>query len=498
MKLKAHVKIVYKVYVMTNIKFNFNNSYVTLPEILYTYTDPIKVSNPKIVIVNKDLMLELGLNDSDMGDNELANLLSGNVMPEGSDPVAMAYAGHQFGGFTLLGDGRAHLIGEHIAPNSKRYDVHLKGSGRTPYARGGDGRAALGPMLREYIMSEAMYALGIATTRSLAVTATGETVPRETPLAGAVLTRIASSHIRIGTFEYAAHKQNPDLVKCLLDYTIQRHYLDVKNANNPAIALLKGVIEKQTDLITHWMRVGFIHGVMNTDNMTLSGETIDYGPCAFMDVYDAKTVFSSIDRNARYAYGNQPLMAQWNIARLAESLLPLIDPNIDKAIEIAEDIVNGVQDIYAQKWLNMMRAKLGLCGKNPQDKQLIDDLLSWMTINHIDYTNCFRSLSSDQKPQEKVYHCRKFNDWYQKWQNRLALEKSKQASISLMRQNNPAIIPRNHNVENALEQANAGNMQPFNDLLAALKTPYCEHENIKCYQSPPQPSERVFQTFCGT
>jgi uncharacterized protein YdiU (UPF0061 family) len=345
-----------------------------------------------------------------------------------------------------------------------------------------------------------MHALGISTTRSLAVVTTGETVMRQEPLIGAILTRVAQSHIRIGTFEYAAEKQNSDFTHHLLHYTIKRHYPEVKDTDNLAIALLEGVIDKQTDLITHWMRVGFIHGVMNTDNMTVSGETIDYGPCAFMDVYDPKTVFSSIDTMGRYAYGNQPLIAQWNIARLAESLLPLINPDINKAIRIAEDIINRFHPIYEEKWLNMMRSKIGLFEKHKEDKQLIADLLLWMQKNYIDYTNIFYDLSSDKKPQGAVYNCKQFDDWYQKWHNRLLLETSKshQDCVALMRRTNPVIIPRNHNVEHVFDAAYKGNMHPFNNLLEALKNPYCDDPSVTLYTLPPKPSERVFQTFCGT
>jgi len=498
LKSKVNVKIVCKVYVMK--EFNFNNSYVKLPEIFYNRLDPIKVHKPQMVIHNKDLISELGLNFEDIDASTLAAFCSGNFIPENADPIAMAYAGHQFGHFTILGDGRAHLIGEHITPDGKRYDIQLKGSGRTSYARRGDGRAALAPMLREYIISEAMYNLAIPTTRSLAVVTTGETVQRETPLFGAILTRVASSHIRIGTFEYAAEKQDLNDLECLLTYTINRHYPEIKEVKNHAIALLECVVEKQTDLITHWMRVGFIHGVMNTDNMTLSGETIDYGPCAFMDAYDPQTVFSAIDTMGRYAYGNQPLIAQWNIARLAESLLPLINPDSQKAIEIAEDIINRFQSIYEKKWLKMMRSKLGLFEDHKEDNALISDLLTWMHKNHVDFTNCFRNLSSEHKPNDSLYKCKKFDNWYLRWQNRLDLEtsKSRQDSLLLMRRNNPAIIPRNHNVEYALEAASKGNLQPLQDLLTALKNPYQDNQGFKTYKSSPKPSERVFKTFCGT
>lgn len=479
------------------MKFNFDNSYIGLSELFYTLLDPVKVKEPEIVIINHTLMSELGI-DYDPSDNNLAEYFSGNLILDGSKPLAMAYAGHQFGHFTLLGDGRAHLLGEHITPNGQRFDIHLKGSGRTPYARRADGRAALKPMLREYIISEAMHALGIPTTRSLAVITTGEKVIREDLLTGAILTRVASSHIRIGTFEYAAYQQDETLVEKLLDYTINRHYPELINANNKAMALLEKLIDKQTDLITHWMRVGFIHGVMNTDNMTLSGETIDYGPCAFMDIYNPKTVFSSIDTMGRYAYSNQPLILQWNIARLAESLLPLIHKDMSKAIEYAEEIVNKISDVYQTKWLDMMLAKLGLSYKHHSDKEIVTELLSWMEHNYIDYTNCFYDLTHNNSFEDKKYQSEKFKNWYKNWQERLEQEISKPSTKDLMQANNPTIIPRNHNVEHALESADKGNLEPLTNLLSALKNPYSKTHDLKNYQSPPAPSERVFQTFCGT
>ena len=437
--------------------------------------------------------------DSNLGENGQAELFSGNQLPKGSEPFAQAYAGHQFGHFTILGDGRAHVWGEHITPDGKRLDIQFKGSGRTPYSRHADGRAALGPMLREYIISEAMHALGIPTTRSLAVVTTGEDVFRETPLPGSILTRVASSHIRVGTFEFAAAQAGRELAEPLLDYTIERHDPDLKEADNKALAFLERVMERQIDLIVNWMRVGFIHGVMNTDNMTVSGETIDYGPCAFMDSFDPNTVFSSIDHMGRYAYASQPVMAQWNLSRLAGALLSVIDEDEDRAVEMAKETIAKFPALYKSKWLSMMRAKLGVFGTHKEDEKLISDLLDWMQKNHADYTNTFHDLSQEDKSSNKLYDTKTFTDWYGRWEQRLEQNKKPfKSSLCLMKANNPAVIPRNHKVEEALEAANADNYKPFHDLLSALKDPYKDTETHIPYQLPPEPSERVYQTFCGT
>ena len=345
---------------MTEHIFRLESTYAELPPVFFNKLSPTPVSQPSLVIFNDKLTDEIGLNLSTMDEKDRIKLLSGNLIPDGVEPFAQAYAGHQFGNFTMLGDGRAIVLGEHITPSGGRFDIQLKGSGRTPYSRGGDGRAALGPMLREYIISEAMHSLGIPTTRSLAVVTTGERVFREDELTGAILTRVASSHIRVGTFEFAAIQQDKAITRALLDYLIHRHFPEIREDENSALSLLNAVIQQQADLITHWMRVGFIHGVMNTDNMALSGETIDYGPCAFMDRFAPDTVFSSIDHRGRYAYANQPHIAQWNIARLAEAILPLIHEKREKAIEMAEDSLNAFESIYKNKWLIMMCSKLGL------------------------------------------------------------------------------------------------------------------------------------------
>ena len=484
---------------MADSGFNFNNTYIHLPKAFYTELSPVPVRKPEMVIFNAPLATDMGLDFSGISTDVKAALFSGNIMPKGSEPLAQAYAGHQFGHFTMLGDGRAIVWGEHITPSGQRLDIQFKGSGPTPYSRGADGRAVLGPMLREYIISEAMHALNIPTTRSLAVVTNGEKVYRETGLPGAILTRIASSHIRVGTFEYAALQQDKGIIQTLVNYTIDRHYPWIKEEQNKTLSLLKAVIEKQADLITHWMRVGFIHGVMNTDNMTLSGETIDYGPCAFMDAYDPRTVFSSIDHMGRYAYANQPDIAQWNLARLAETMLPLLDDEIEKAADTTEEAVNGFGALYKDKWLSMMRAKLGLFGARAEDESLITDLLDWMQRAGADYTNTFRHLTEEEPPQGKPYNDKTFKEWYTRWQAQLAKNtKPLKSSLSLMRANNPVVIPRNHKVEQVLVAATNGDLKPLKDFLTALQEPYKNRSDFKPYQSPPKQEERVYQTFCGT
>ena len=481
-----------------NIGWRFDNSYAQLPEHFYSRMSPIPVPEPRLAIFNTALSKELGLNLQNISASNLAELLSGNMLPDGSQPIAQAYAGHQFGHFTLLGDGRAHLLGEHTSLDGKRFDVQLKGSGKTPFGRRGDGRAALGPMLREYIISEAMHALGISTTRSLAVVYTGEPVYRETTLQGAVLTRIASSHIRVGTFAYFAATNDGEGLKTLADYTIAKHYPESKDSAQPYLDLLSGVMERQANLIVDWLRVGFIHGVMNTDNMAVSGETIDYGPCAFMDSYDPATVFSSIDQTGRYAYGNQPHIAQWNLMRFAETLIPLLHETANEAIKLAEEKINAFPDLFQKKWQAMMRAKLGLLQEQPGDELLIRDLLKWMQQQKTDFTNTFRNLSD---LEETNRNCKdpEFQTWFARWQLRLPQNpETRQEALEVMNQNNPAIIPRNHQVEQALNAAANGDMKQVHELLEALQTPYINRPEIKAYQSPPPPSEQVYQTFCGT
>ena len=484
---------------MTCSGFKFDNTYLQLPEMFYTKLLPSPVPKPEIVILNTQLAMELGLNFSHTSLDNQAELFSGNQIPKSAEPFAQAYAGHQFGHFTILGDGRAIVLGEHINPTGQRFDLQFKGSGPTPYSRNGDGRAALGPMLREYIISEAMNALNIPTTRSLAVVTNGNQVYRETALPGAILTRVASSHIRVGTFQFAALKHDKDITQALLDYTIKRHYPEIEEKQNTPLALLEAVVKNQAALVTHWMRVGFIHGVMNTDNMALSGETIDYGPCAFMDTYDPGTVFSSIDHMGRYAYANQPAIVQWNIARLAETLLPLLDANIEKAKELAEEAINGFGAIYKENSLSMLRAKVGLFGKHKEDEKLITDLLDWMQKEGADYTNTFLDLTHETPPKGEPYNTCAFKEWYSRWQARVAKNKqSLDSSLALMRTSNPVVIPRNHKVEQVLNAATNGDLHPLKDLLAALQAPYKYNSNLKPYQSPPTPEEKVCQTFCGT
>ena len=484
---------------MTSSGFKFDNTYLHLPEIFYTKLVPAPVPEPEMVILNTPLAIELGLDFSEISLDKQAVLFSGNQMPESAEPFAQAYAGHQFGHFSILGDGRAIVWGEHITPTGQRFDLQFKGSGPTPYSRGGDGRAPLGPMLREYIISEAMQALNIPTTRSLAVVTHGEQVYRETTLPGAILTRVASSHIRVGTFQFAALKEDKETIQALLDYTIKRHYPEIKEKQNKALSLLKAVIEKQAELITHWMRVGFIHGVMNTDNMALSGETIDYGPCAFMDTYDPGTVFSSIDHTGRYAYANQPAITQWNLARLAETLLPLINENAEKARDLAEEAINGFGVVYKEKSLSMLRAKVGLFGEQPEDEKLITDLLDWMHQKGADYTNTFLDLTNEAPPKGESYNSDTFKEWHTRWQARVVKNTQPlESSLALMRANNPVVIPRNHIVEQALDAATNGDLHPLKDLLATLQEPYKNSSDLKPYQCPPKPEEKVCHTFCGT
>ena len=484
---------------MTSSGFKFDNTYLHLPEIFYTNLVPAPVPEPEMVILNTPLAIELGLDFSEISLGKQAVLFAGNQMPESAEPFAQAYAGHQFGHFSILGDGRAIVWGEHITPTGQRFDLQFKGSGPTPYSRGGDGRAPLGPMLREYIISEAMQALNIPTTRSLAVVTHGEQVYRETTLPGAILTRVASSHIRVGTFQFAALKGNKETIQALLDYTIKRHYPEIKEKQNKALFLLKAVIEKQAELITHWMRVGFIHGVMNTDNMALSGETIDYGPCAFMDTYDPGTVFSSIAHTGRYAYANQPAITQWNLARLAETLLPLINENAEKARDLAEEAINGFGVVYKEKSLSMLRAKVGLFGEQPEDEKLITDLLDWMHQKGADYTNTFLDLTNEAPLKGESYNSDTFKEWHARWQARVVKNTQPlESSLALMRANNPVVIPRNHIVEQALDAATNGDLHPLKNLLAALQEPYKNSSDLKPYQCPPKPEEKVCHTFCGT
>ena len=481
-------------------KFNFDTTYTKLPSQFFKIQNTVPVLSPEVIIVNHELANSMSLDFSKLDEAELANLFSGNCLPDSIQTFSQAYAGHQFGHFTMLGDGRAVVWGEHVTADKKRLDIQFKGSGQTPYSRRGDGRAALGPMLREYIISEAMFGLGIPTTRSLAVVKTGEEIFRETRLKGAILTRVASSHIRVGTFEFAAALKDEKLVQSIMNYTLNRHFPESANENvKPAITLIEAIIESQANLIVEWMRVGFIHGVMNTDNMALSGETIDYGPCAFMDNYNLNTVFSSIDRGGRYAYGNQPKIAQWNIARLIEALIPLINDDVNKSIEIGNELINSFSGLYQNKWLEMMKSKLGLTGTSEEDKYLIDDLLTWMENNNADYTNTFIYLGKEKQPCKGIYKKQDFKDWYKRWKKRLIKsETSFKDSLDEMNLKNPQIIPRNHKVEEALNAANNNDLNPLNNLLELLKYPYKENPKNSPYQDPPTLEQRVKETFCGT
>ena len=480
-----------------NINWNFDNTYSRLPDPFREKINPVKVKNPELVMLNKSLAEDLNLDFSGLDQAKLSALFSGNELPNDSRSIAQAYAGHQFGHFTMLGDGRAVLIGEHISKNNHRYDIQFKGSGKTSFSRNGDGRAALGPMLREYIISESMHFLNIPTTRSLAVAKTGEKVIRETQLEGAILTRVASSHIRVGTFQYIAARNKKGELEMLFEYVIKRHYPEIESSKNQALDLLNVVLNKQIELVVNWMRVGFIHGVMNTDNMSIAGETIDYGPCAFMDIYDPKTVFSSIDKLGRYAYCNQPIITKWNLSRFAECLIPLIDGDQDKAIKLATEVIDTFEKKYEEKWLGMMRNKIGLADEDEKDKFLILDLLTWMHKNKVDYTNTFCHLMNFQTQNDIVYENNEFSDWKKRWQERLSQNSSSEKYINLMRSVNPLVIPRNHIVEDVLKKANQGNFEPINNFLKILSSPYTDQKHITEYQIPSQ-SDENYQTFCGT
>lgn len=486
---------------LNDIGWNFDNSYAKLPESFFTKQDPTPVRSPELIVLNEPLAASLGLDADALKSAEGAAMLAGNEIPEGAEPLAQAYAGHQFGYFTMLGDGRAILIGEQITPQGDRLDIQLKGSGRTPYSRGGDGRAALGPMLREYIISEAMHALGIPTTRSLAVVATGQPVTRERDLPGAILTRVAASHVRVGTFQYVRGAGTTEDLRALADYTLQRHYpkADLGDGANRYLVLLQEVIQRQASLIAKWQLVGFIHGVMNTDNMTLSGETIDYGPCAFMDTFDPNTVFSSIDSQGRYAYVNQPYIAAWNLARLAESLLPLLHEEEEQAVKLAEGAIGTFTDLYQAQWLAGMRAKLGIFHEEEEDESLIEDLLKMMKNHQADYTNTFRALTFDKLEDTPLNGTPELASWYERWQARLgSQQESRDQSHQLMRSSNPAVIPRNHRVEEALEAAeNEGDYSVMNELLNVLSNPYAHSPEQAEYAIVPERS-RPYRTFCGT
>ncbi|RDU22923.1 protein adenylyltransferase SelO [Anaerosacchariphilus polymeriproducens] len=481
-----------------NPGWNFDNSYLRLPDTFYSFNDLNPVNSPKMIKLNESLAKDLGLDPNLLKNKESVSIFAGNQVPEGATPIAQAYAGHQFGYFTMLGDGRALLLGEHITPSGERFDVQLKGSGITKYSRRGDGRAVLGPMLREYIISEAMYALGIPTTRSLAVVTTGEKVMRETILPGAVLTRIASSHIRVGTFEFAAQWEIYENLKALADYTIKRHYPELLSEENRYISFLREVVKRQAELIAKWQLIGFIHGVMNTDNVSISGETIDYGPCAFMDIYDPATVFSSIDTQGRYAYGNQPIIAVWNLSRFAETLIPLIDEEQKKAIEMAENTVSDFTKIFRQNWMDGMRAKLGLFSEEGEDEALIEELLNIMLKNKADYTNTFRSLTLGILDEFELNGVEEFMQWKDRWSKRLESQsETKEDVLALMKKSNPSVIPRNHHVEAALDAAQNNDFSLMEKLLHVLESPFAYTEEQNEYVKVPE-RKTCYLTYCGT
>jgi protein adenylyltransferase len=490
------------------VHFPFQNTYAALPANFFARVAPTPVASPRLIKLNRPLAIHLGLDPDFLDSREGTEVLAGKRVPEGADPIAMAYAGHQFGHFVpQLGDGRAILLGEVIDADGVRRDIQLKGSGPTPFSRRGDGRAALGPVLREYIVSEAMAALGIPTTRSLAAVITGENVMRETSLPGAVLTRVASSHIRVGTFQYFAARSDTEGVRRLADHVIERHYPQVAGVERPYLALLSAVIARQAELVARWLLVGFIHGVMNTDNTSVSGETIDYGPCAFLDHYDPATVFSSIDEQGRYAYANQPRIALWNLTRLAECLLPLLSDDKDKAIEDAQAVLGEFAETFASAYQSGLRQKIGLFTTRDGDEALVQDLLDAMARNHADFTLTFRRLSDvtldpagDAEVRSLFAQPAAYDEWAVRWRQRLGDEpQTATERKAAMRSVNPAFIPRNHRVEAVIEAAvNRDDFGPFETLLTVLSKPYQDQPDFAGYADPPEPHQRVLQTFCGT
>ncbi len=488
--------------------FLFDNSYACLPEGFFRACEPTPVIAPTLIRFNHALAEQLGYQGDTNQAELLAQIFSGNQLLPGSRPIATAYAGHQFGGFNpRLGDGRAVLLGEVVAADGRRRDIQLKGAGRTPFSRGGDGRSPLGPVLREYLVSEAMHALGVPTTRALAAVTTGESVYRDKPLPGAILTRVAASHIRVGTFEFFAAQRDIDSLKTLADHVIARHFPDAMSSDQPYLALLKRVVQMQAELIARWMSLGFIHGVMNTDNVLVSGETIDYGPCAFMDSFHPETVFSSIDTGGRYAYRMQPAVGQWNMARFAETLLPLIAADQDQAVEQATAVIRDFLGIYDAAWLRAFRAKLGLREAHSEDRQLIEDLLDLMAQHSVDFTLLFRSLQDAVlAPQQAVQTLALFQgaavwqDWAVRWGLRLQLEQQTPEQIAAcLRGINPAVIPRNHRIEQAIQAASEDqDFSDFRRLNRILSSPFVATDEDVQWMGPPQPSEKVCKTFCGT
>ncbi|RCW28178.1 uncharacterized protein YdiU (UPF0061 family) [Ciceribacter lividus] len=484
----------------------FDNSYARLPERFFRPVEPCPVAAPRLIRFNASLADELGLDLGAFDDDALARLFSGNALPEGAAPVAMAYAGHQFGNFVpQLGDGRAILLGEVLDRHGIRRDIQLKGAGETPFSRQGDGRAALGPVLREYIVSEAMHALGIPTTRALAAVLTGEPVYRETALPGAILTRVAASHVRIGTFQYFAVRGDIDGLRALAGHVIARHYPELADLQDPYLALFRAVAACQAALVARWMSIGFIHGVMNTDNMTVSGETIDFGPCAFLDEYDPRKVFSSIDQRGRYAYANQPGIAQWNLARFAETLLPLMGGREDENVEAANEALAEFGRVFQARWLEAFREKLGLTGEADDDLPLVNDFLALMHRGEADFTLTFRALAKLAGGAPDAPLLAHFSDaegvtnWLSRWRARLSADlrpaADRQAAMEAV---NPAVIPRNHHIEAVISAGLAGDFKPFEQMLKATSKPYVERPEFAAFMEPPKPEERVARTFCGT
>jgi len=487
-------------------KFDFDNTYARELDGFYVPWQGDPAPAPKIAQFNDDLARELGLDADALNTDQGAMIFAGAVAPEGATPLAQAYAGHQFGGFSeRLGDGRALLLGEILDRSGNRFDLHLKGSGRTPFSRGGDGKAVLGPVLREYLMGEAMHALGVPTTRALAAVTTGEDVVRDGVKPAAVLARIASSHLRVGTFQFFAARKEWDKVRKLADYAIARHYPDLVDADDKYLKFLTAVADRQATLVAGWLHVGFVHGVMNTDNMTISGETIDYGPCAFVDGYDPKAVFSSIDRDGRYAYGNQPVIAQWNLTRLAETLLPLIDAeDDDNAIRLATNVINGFIGRYTDIWTTGMRAKIGLTSVEDDDAALINNMFGAMEGEDVDYAQFFRSLADAALGHDAALpglfnDPKKATPWLSKWRERLVRDpQSPTERAQAMNKANPIYIPRNHRVEEALQAAEAGDMAPFTKLLDVLSAPFIKRDGLMDFEGPAPKGTGPYQTFCGT
>lgn len=488
----------------------FRNSYASLGPGFSARVQPTPVAAPALIALNRDLAAELGLHPDALPEQGWAEILGGNRVPEGAEPLAMAYAGHQFGYFVpQLGDGRANLLGEVVAPDGRRLDLQLKGAGRTPFSRGGDGRAALGPVLREYVVSEAMAALGVPSTRALAAVSTGETVQRETRLPGAVLTRVASSHIRVGTFQYFAAREDAASLRTLAGYVQQRHYPELAGEPKPYAALLRAALGRQARLVAQWMMLGFVHGVMNTDNMAVSGETIDFGPCAFLETYDPDTVFSSIDVQGRYAFGNQPRAASWNLARFAETLLPLLAEEAggqEAAIAQANEALGSFAEVFEEAHRAGLRRKLGLVQADAADAALAGDLLERMTANQVDFTRFFRLLSdaagdpeADGAVRALFARPNAFDEWAVRWRERLARESTAPSErAAAMRKVNPLVIPRNHRVEEMIAAAVNGDFAPFHDLLEAVTHPFEDRPGTERFTTPAAPDERVTRTFCGT